>query len=163
MLWKHYKQTKKVYDLKTHCRDECMEFFFNRYQVIMKRLKNKVNALPLYLTLQAAFKHIFSNVTDVVDTCKEFVKTHVVLSSLSFQASDKDGLSNYFKQVRKLLRRLEVLDRGKEYDSAMIVAQYQSMFWNLIISKRELRQIDKEWAKEDKGKPDETRFELFKE
>ena len=22
VLWKHYKQTKKVYDLKTHCRDE---------------------------------------------------------------------------------------------------------------------------------------------
>ena len=57
---------------------------------------------------------------------------------------------------------MEVLDTGKENDSAMIVAQCQSMICNWGISKRELRQIDKAWAKEDKGKPDETRFEQFK-
>ena len=96
------------------------------------------NALPLYLTLQAAFKHLFSNVTDVVDTREEYVKTHAVLLSLSFQASDEDGLSNYLKQVTKLLRRLEVLN-GKEYDSDLIVAQCQLMIRNSGISKRELR------------------------
>ena len=128
----------------------------------MEHLKNKFSALPLHLTLQAAFEHIFSNVTDVVDTREEYVKTHLVLLSLSFQASDEDGLSNYFKQVTKLLRRLEVLDTGKEYDSTMIVAQCQSMIRNSGISKRELRQIDKAWAKEDKGKPYEARFERFK-
>ena len=37
------------------------------------------------------------------------------------------------------------------------------MIRNSGISKRELRQIDKAWAKEDKGKPNETRFERFKE
>ena len=60
----------------------------------MDHLKNKFSALPLHLTLQTAFKHIFSNVIDVVDTREEYVKTHVVSFSLSFQASDEDGLSN---------------------------------------------------------------------
>ena len=124
-----------------------MEFIVKQYPVIMETLKNKSDTLPLDLTLQAAFKHIFSNVTHVVDTREEYVKTHVVLLSLSFQASDEDGLSNYFKQVTKLLRRLEVLNDGKEYDSEMIVAQYQSMIRELGISKRELRKIDKSWTK----------------
>ena len=139
-----------------------MKIIVKRYPVIMEHLKNKSSALPLHLTLQAVFEHIFSNIIDVVDTREEYVKTYVVLLSLSFQASDEDGLFNYFKQVTKLLRRLEVLDGGKEYDSAMIVAQCQSMIRNSGISKRELRQIDKAWAKEDKGKPDEARFEQFK-
>ena len=90
------------------------------------------------------------------------MKTHVVLLSLSFQTSDEDGLSNYFKQVTKLLRRLEVLDGGKVYNITMIVLQCQSIIRNSGISKRELWQIDKAWAKEDKGKPDEARFERFK-
>ena len=113
--WKFYEQMKKVYNVETYCRDECIKFIVKRYPVIMEHLKNKFDALPLILTLQAAFKHIFSNVTDdVVDSCEEYVKTHVVLLSLSFQASDRDGLSNSFKQVTKLLRRLKVLDAGKE-------------------------------------------------
>ena len=57
---------------------------------------------------------------------------------------------------------MEVLN-GKEYNSELSVAQCQSMIRNSGISKRELQQIDKAWAKEDKGKPDETRFERFKE
>ena len=69
-----------------------------------------------------SFQTLFSNVTDAVDTREEYVKTHAVSLSLSFQASQEDGLFNYFKQVTKLLRRMEVLDGGKEYDKAMIVA-----------------------------------------
>ena len=163
VLWKHYEQTKKVYDLETHCRDKGLKFIVNRYPVIMGRLKNKFDALPLQLTLQAAFKHIFSNVTDAVDTCEEYVKTHAVLLSLSFQASEEDGLSNYLEQVTKLLRRMEVLDGRKEYGKSMIVAQCQSMIRNSGISKRELQLIDKAWADKDKGEPDETRSDRFKE
>ena len=104
VTWEYYEQMKKVYDLETHCRDECMKFIVKRYPVIMEHLQNKFNALPLNLTLQAAFEHIFSNVTNVVDTREEYVKRHAVLLSLSFQVSDEDGLSNYLKQVTKMLR-----------------------------------------------------------
>ena len=58
---------------------------------------------------------------------------------------------------------MEVLDGGKEYDKAMIVAQCQSMIRNSGISKRELQLIDKARAAEDKGEPDVTRFKRFKE
>ena len=162
MDWKYYKQMKKVFNIETHCRDECVKFIVKRYPVMMEQLKNRFDALPLDLTLQATFKHIFSNVTDVVDTREEYVKTHAVLLSISFQASEEDGLFIYLKQVTKLLRRLEVLNDGKEYDSELIVAQCQSMIRNLGIRKRELRKIDKDWTKEDKYKPDETRLERFK-
>ena len=64
----------------------------------MGRLKNKFDALPLQLTLQKAFTHIFSNVTDAVDTREEYVKTHLVFLSLTFQASEEDGLFNYFEK-----------------------------------------------------------------
>ena len=163
VLWKHYEQTKKVFDLETHCRDQGLKFIVKRYPVIMKRLKNKFDALPLQLTLLEAFEHIFSNVTDAVDTREEYVKTHAELLSLTFQASEEDGLSNYFEQVTKLLRRMEVLDNGKEYDKDVIVSQCQSMIRNSGISKKELRLIDKAWAVEDKGEPEETRFNRFKE
>ena len=137
VLWKHYEQTKRVYDLETHCRDQGLKFIVKRYPVIMKRLKNKFDALPLQLTLLEAFKHIFFNVNDAVDTREEYVKTHAVLLSLTFQASEEDGLSNYFEQVTKLLRQMEVLDNGKEYDKDVIVSQCQSMIRNSGISKRE--------------------------
>ena len=93
----------------------------------MKRLNTRFNDLSLDLTLQAAFKHIFSNITDVVATREEYMKTHTELLKLSFQASEEDGLSNYLDQVTKMLRQLEVLNSGKECDSEMIVAQCQSM------------------------------------
>ena len=67
-------------------------------------------------------EHVFDNVTDAVDTREEYVKTHAVLLSLSFQASEEDGLSNYLTLMTKTLRRMEVLT-GKEYDSDMCVAQ----------------------------------------
>ena len=154
---------KKVFDLETHCRDECMIFIVNRYPGVMNRLKNRFNDLPLDLTLQAAFTHIFDNVTDVIDTREEYVKTHAALLSLTFQASEEDGLSNYLDQVTKLLRRLEVLNCGKEYKSEMIVAQCQSVIRRLGISKQELQSIDKDWSVEDRYKPDETRFERLKQ
>ena len=75
---------KKVFNLETHCRDEYMKFIVNPYPVIMNRLKNWFDALPLDLILQAAFKHIFSNVTDVVTTREEYVKTYAELFKLSF-------------------------------------------------------------------------------
>ena len=68
VLWKVYELKTKVYNLETLCRDECMKFIVAQYPVIMGRLKKKFHALPLHLTLQQAFEHIFSNVTDVVDT-----------------------------------------------------------------------------------------------
>ena len=86
VLWKLYEQEKKVFDLQTDCRDHCMEFIVKRYPVIMARLKNKFDALPLKLTLLEAFKHIFDNVTDAVDTREEYVKTHPVFLSLICQA-----------------------------------------------------------------------------
>ena len=92
--WKYYEKMKKVFDLETHCRDEYMKFIVNHYPVIMNRLKNRFDALPLDLILQAAFKHIFSNITDVVATREEYMKTHTELLKLSFQASEEDRLSN---------------------------------------------------------------------
>ena len=162
VLWKQYEQTKKVFDLETHCPDQCMKFIVKRYPVIMGRLKNKFDTLPLQLTLQDAFKHIFTNVTDAVDTREEYVKTHRMFLSLTFQASEEDGLSNYFEKITKLLRRMEVLDGGKEYDKATIVSQCQSVIRNLGINKRELGLIDKAWVLEDKNEPEETRFVRFK-
>ena len=70
----------------------------------MEQLKSWFDALQFDLTLKEAFKHIFSNITDVVDRREEYVKKTVLLS-LSFLASEEDGLSNYLKQVTKLLRR----------------------------------------------------------
>ena len=81
---------KKAFDVETHCHDECMQFIIKQYLGIMEHLKNKSNALPLDLTLQAAFKHIFSNVTDAVNPREEYMKSHAVLLLLSFQASDDD-------------------------------------------------------------------------
>ena len=163
VLWKQYEQEKKVFDLETHCRDKCMKFIVKRYPVIMKRLRNKFDALPLQLTLLDAFAHILSNVTDAVDTREEYVKTHLMFLSLTFQASEEDGLSNYFEKITKLLRRMEVLDGGKEYDKATIVSQCQSVIRNSGINKRELRLIDKGWVVEDKNKPEDTRFTRFKD
>ena len=88
----------------------------------MSQLKTEFDDLPLDLTLQAAFRHIFSNIPDVVTTRKVYVKPHAEVLKLSFQVSEQDRLSNYLDQVTKMLRRLEVLNSGKEYDSEMIVA-----------------------------------------
>ena len=85
---------KKVFNIETHCRDERMKFIVKCYPVIIEHLKNRFDVLLLDLVLQAAFNHIFSNVTDVVITQEEYVKTHAVLLSLSFKASDNDGLFN---------------------------------------------------------------------
>ena len=90
------------------------------------------------------------------------MKTHCMFLSLTFQASEEDGLSNYFEKITKLLRQMQVLDGGKEYDKATIVAQCQSVIRNSGINKQELRLIDKAWAVEDKNKPKETRFVRFK-
>ena len=140
--WKHFEQLKKVFELETHCRDKYLEFIVNCYLVIIARLKTRFDDLPLDLNLQAFLTHIFSNVTDVVTTREEYVKTHVKLLKLSFQANEEDGLPNYLNQVTKMLRRLTVLNGGKD--------------------KCELRKIDKDWAKDDKDGNNDTRFERFK-
>ena len=90
------------------------------------------------------------------------MKTHCMFLSLTFQAREEDGLSIYFEKITKLLRQMEVLDGGKEYNKATIVSQCQSVIRNSGINKRELRLIDKGWAVEDKNKPEDTRFVRFK-
>ena len=120
------------------------------------------DALPLNLTLRAAFKHIMKNITDVVTTREEYVKTNAKLLMLSFQASDNDGVQNYFMEVTKTLRQLAVVNDGKPYDSELLVAQCQLRIRESGICKQELCKIDKEWAREDTGKDPDTRFERFK-
>ena len=115
-----------------------MKFILKRYPVIMGRLKNEFVALPLQLTLLDVFTHIFSNVTDAVDTREEYVKTHLMFLSLTFQASEEDELSNYFEKITRLLRQMEVLDGGKEYNKPTIVSQCQLVIRNLGINKQEL-------------------------
>ena len=62
VLWKQYEQEKKVFDLETHCRDQCMKFIVKRYPVNMKRLRNKFDALPLQLTLLDALYEVHHQV-----------------------------------------------------------------------------------------------------
>ena len=102
------------------------------------------------------------NITDVVTTREEYVKTNAKLLTITCQASDDDGVQNYFIEITKILRRLTVLNNGKSYDSELLVAQCQSKICDSGICKQELRKIDKEWAKEDKNEDPDTRFERFK-
>ena len=69
---KHFEQLKKVFELETHCREKRLEFVVNRQPVIMSQVKTQFTDLPLDLTLQVAFKNIFSNVTNVVTTQEEY-------------------------------------------------------------------------------------------
>ena len=163
VVWKRYDQMSKVFILENHCRDEVMKSIVNQYPGIMSQLNTAdFDALSLDLTFRAAFKHIMKNITDVVTTREEYMKTNAKLIMLSFQASDKDGVQNYFIKVTKRLRRLAVLNNKKAYDSELLVAQCQSRICDLGICKRELRKIDREWARDDQGKDPNTRFERFK-
>ena len=153
----------KVFILQNHCRDKAMNFIVNQYPGIMAQLNTAdFDTLPFNLTLQEAFKHIMENITDVVTTREEYVKTNAKLLMLSFQASDNDGVQNHSMEVTKTLRRLAVLNNGKPYDNELLVAQCQSRICDSGICKQELRKIDKEWARDDKAKDPDTIFEQFK-
>ena len=128
----------------------------------MSQLKTEFDALLLDLTLHAAFKYIMENVTVVVTTSDEYVKTQAELLGLSFEANDEDGLPNYLNQVMKKMRQLAVLNNGKAYDSELIVAQCQSKIGKSGIYKQELRKIDKDWTKEDQNADTDTKFKRFK-
>ena len=160
VTWKRYDSISKVFNLETHYRNKALELIVDRYPVIMEQLKtDDFDALPLDLNLCQAFDHIMKNVTDVVTTREEYVKTNAKLLTLTCEAGNDDGVQNYFIEVTKITRRLSVLSNGKTYDSDLLIAQCQSKIRDSGISKRELRKIDKEWATEDKDKDAKTRFE----
>ena len=131
------------------------------YQIVILKTDD-FDALPLNLTLRLAFDPIMKNVTDVITTREEMLKTNKELLTLTCDAGNDDGIQNYLLEVTKITRRLAVLNNGKAYDSELLVAQCQSAIRDSGISKRELRKIDKEWTKEDTGKDEATRFERFK-
>ena len=85
-----FEQLKKVFNLKTHCRDKCLEFIVKQYLVIMAQLNTQSNYLFQDLAFQAAFTQIYLNVTNVDATREEYVKTHAKVLKLSFQAGGED-------------------------------------------------------------------------
>ena len=94
------------------------------------------------LTLRQAFDHIMKNVTDVVTTREECIKTNAKLLTLTCEAGNDDGVQNYLIEATKITRRLLVLSNGKSYHSELLVAQCQSAIRDSGICKRELRKID---------------------
>ena len=84
MLWKQYKQLKKIFGLETHCQDKGMDIVVNRHLAIISQLNTEFDALPLDLTLQETFEHILKNTTDVVTTQEEYMKTHAELLGILY-------------------------------------------------------------------------------
>ena len=61
-----------------------------------------------------------------------------------------------------MLRQLEVLNKGKAFDSEMVVTLCQLKICKLGSCMQKLREIDKKWAEEDKYKGGAGRFDQFK-
>ena len=89
-----------------------MDLVIKHHPVIMSKINIEFNALPLDLKLQESFKYKLKNITNVVTVCGQYAKTHTELLRFSYQARDKDRLSNFLITVTKTLRQLAVLNNG---------------------------------------------------
>ena len=125
MLWKQYKQLKKIFGLETHCQDKGMDIVVNRHLAIISQLNTEFDALPLDLTLQETFEHILKNTTDVVTTQEEYMKTHAELLGSYIRPVTKTDYQLFLIKVTITLRQLVVLNNGKAYVNEFVVAQCQ--------------------------------------